>query len=172
MASSDQSGRDTATGAQTGAEAGGATSGGSTRQYVPRQAPRYAETRPRGAVMGVTLFAAVAMMISGVWNILEGVAAIIHSSIVVVLPNYVYTLSAVGWGWFHTILGAVVLAAGIGLLTDKTWARIVGIGVVAISMIVNFLYIPYLPIWSIVLIGLDLAIIWALLTPRRAEERA
>jgi len=159
---SDQS-RDTATSAQTGAESGGAT-----RQYVPRQAPRYEEAGRRRAATAITLFAAVAMMISGVWNILEGVAGVIHNTFVVILPNYVYTLSATGWGWFHIILGAVVLAAGIGLFIDKTWARIAAVAIVAISMIVNFLYIPYLPIWSIVLIGLDLAIIWALLTPRRA----
>jgi len=164
MASSDQSARETATGGQTGAESG------STRQYVPRQAPRYEEAGRRRAATAITLFAAVAMMISGVWNILEGVAGVIHNTFVVILPNYVYTLSATGWGWFHTILGAVVLAAGIGLFTDKTWARIVGVGVVAISMIVNFLYIPYLPIWSIVLIGLDLAIMWALLTTMRRGE--
>lgn len=161
---SDQSARDTATSAQTGAESG-------TRQYVPRQAPRYEEAGARRrAAAGVTLFAAVAMMLSGIWNILEGVAGVIQNTFVLVLPNYVYTLSATGWGWFHIIVGAVVLAAGIGLFIDKTWARIVAVGVVAISMIVNFLYVPYLPIWSIVLIGLDLAIIWALLTTMRRGE--
>ena len=162
---SDQS-RDTATGAQTGAE-----SGASTRQYVPRQAPRYAETRPKAAALGVTLFAAVLMMMSGVMNILEGIAAITQGTIVVILPNYLYSLSAAGWGWFHVGIGILVLAAGIGLFTDKMWARAFGVAVVAISLIVNFVYIPYLPIWSLVLIGLDLAIIWALLTPRRGESR-
>jgi hypothetical protein len=163
---SDQSGaRDTATSAQTGAEAGG------TRQYVPRQAPRY-DTRLKAAALGVTLAAAVLMMVSGVLNILEGIAAIVQSTVVVVLPNYVYSLSATGWGWFHVGIGILVLAAGIGLFTDKAWARAVGVGVVAISLIVNFLYIPYLPIWSLVLIGIDLAILWALLTPRRGERMA
>jgi hypothetical protein len=32
---------------------------------------------------------------------------------------------------------------------------------------VNFLYIPYLPVWSIVIIALNVAVIWALLSPRR-----
>lgn len=163
---SDQS-RDTATGAQPGTE-----TSGTSRQYVPRQAPRYAaETRPRAAALGVTLFAAVLMMMSGVMNILEGIAAITQGTIVVILPNYLYSLSATGWGWFHVGVGIAVLAAGIGLFTDKTWARAVGVAVVAISLIVNFVYIPYLPIWSLVLIGVDLAIIWALLTPRHRGER-
>jgi hypothetical protein len=107
------------------------------------------------------------MMISGALNILGGLAAIIHGSFIVVVRNYAYSLSALGWGWFHLIMGAVVLAAGLGLLADKLWSRIVGVIVVAISMIVNFIYIPYTPFWSIVVLAIDLAVLWALLSPRR-----
>jgi hypothetical protein len=174
---SDRSARDTATSAQTGAQAGAPASetarGEAARQYVPRQAPRSgvgpeAEV-PSGAAMGFTIAAAVLMMMSGVWNFLEGLAAIIHGSFVVVVHNYAYALSATSWGWFHLILGAVVAIAGVALLTDKLWARIVGVVLASVSAIVNFLYIPYLPVWSIALIALDAAIIWALLAPRRAQ---
>jgi hypothetical protein len=106
-------------------------------------------------------------MISGAFSILEGLAAIIRGTFVLVLRNYVYSLSAHAWGWFHLILGAVVLIAGIALLADKVWARAIGVAIAAISTIVNFLYIPYLPIWSILVIALNVAVIWALLTPRR-----
>jgi len=161
---SDQSARETAASAQTGTESE------ATPQHVPRQRPRHdaraAEREPSGAALGFTLTAAILMMISGGWNILEGIAALIHGSFVVTLRNYAYSLSTTSWGWFHLILGAVVLAAGIGLLTDKMWARIVGVGVIAISMIVNFLYIPYLPVWSIVVLAIDMAVLWALLSPR------
>jgi len=88
------------------------------------------------------------------------------------LHNYAYELSATSWGWFHLILGAVVAIAGVALLTDKLWARIIGVALAAVSAIVNFLYIPYLPVWSIVLIAIDVAIIWALLTPRRGRSYA
>lgn len=167
--SSDQSAREAATSAREGTQSGAAG-----REYVPRQSPRYdagtAETGPAGAVRGFTLVAAVLMMISGAWDILQGIAAIIHGSFVVVVRNYAYSLSAGDWGWFHLIMGAVMLAAGIALLTDKFWARMVGVAVVTISMIVNFLYIPYQPVWSVVLIGLNLTILWALLAPRRGWD--
>jgi hypothetical protein len=119
------------------------------------------------AAGGLTITAAVLMMISGVWSFLEGLAAVIRGSFVVVLPNYAYSLSAAGWGWFHLILGVLVAAAGVALLTDRFWARMVGVGLAAISAIVNFLYIPYLPVWSIALIAIDGLIIWALLSRRR-----
>lgn len=145
--------------------------GPAARQYVPRQ-QAYEDTgayeEPSGAAMGFTITAAVLLTVSGTWNILEGLAAIIRGSFFVVLPRYTFELSATGWGWFHLILGVVVLAAGIGLLTDQVWARAIGVAVAAISAIVNFLYIPYQPVWSVVLIALDVAVIWALLTPRRS----
>jgi hypothetical protein len=138
-------------------------------RYVPRQAPRQADdvaAEPSGLAAGVTLAAAVLMMISGAWNFLEGLAALIRGSFFVVLPNYAYDISITGWGWFHLILGAAVAAAGIALLTGRLWARIVGIAFVAVSAIVNFLYIPYQPVWSIALIAIDGAVIWALLAMR------
>jgi hypothetical protein len=118
-------------------------------------------------VMGFTILAAVMMMLSGIWNFLEGLAAIIKGSFFIVLPNYTYNLSVTGWGWIHLILGAVVFAAGAALLTDKLWARITGVVLVSVSAIFNFLYIPYAPVWSIALIAIDAFVIWALLTPRR-----
>jgi hypothetical protein len=161
-----QSSRDTTTGAQ----AAGPT--GDARQYVPRPAPSYEagrprEADPRPAVAGLTLAAAVLMMLSGIWNLLEGLAAVIKGSFFVVLPNYAFNLSVVGWGWFHLILGAVVFAAGCALLTDRPWARTIGVLLASISAIVNFLYIPYWPVWSVIVIAIDLLIIWALVSPRR-----
>ena len=154
-------------------QAQGGPQGQEAHQYVPRQSSGYdapAAGRPRGAVMGFTILAAVMMMLSGVWNFLEGLAAIIRGSFFIVLPNYTYNVSVLGWGWIHLILGAVVFVAGIALLMDKLWARITGLVLVSVSAIFNFLYIPYAPVWSIVVIAIDVFVIWALLTPRRAPE--
>ena len=146
------------------------------RQYVPRQAPQYDDTAAQRyeeagitagkAAIGLTFMAAVLMMVSGAWNILEGIAAIVRGTFIVVLPSYVYTLSSVGWGIFHLVLGAVVFVVGAALFTDSTWARAAGVTLAALSAVINFLYIPYLALWSIALIAIDVVIIWALLTPR------
>jgi hypothetical protein len=167
--SQDQTPKDTGTGTQA------APPRDSGRQYVPRQASQYEDTAtryetadaPSGAAIGLTIAAAVMMMLSGAWNFFEGLAAVIHGSFVVAVVNsYVYSWSATGWGWFHLILGAVVFAVGAALFTDTLWARMAGVVVASVSAIINFLYIPYLPVWSIVLIAIDVAIIWALLQPR------
>jgi hypothetical protein len=158
--------RDTGTGAQQAPPAGD-----TARQYVPRPSPPYEPAATRGsaaspAAAGITIGAAVLLMLSGIWNFFEGLAAVIHGSFFIVLPNYAFSLSATGWGWFHIILGAVVFLVGCALFTDSLWARTAGVVVASISALVNFLYIPYTPIWSLVLIAIDLVIIWALVSPR------
>jgi len=139
--------------------------------YVPRQAGAYdagyTDSGPRGAALGFTMLASVLMMLSGVWGFFEGLAAIIKGSAFVVLPNYAFSMSTVGWGWIHLILGVLIAAAGVALLRDMMWARITGVVLASLITISNFLFIPYYPVWSIVVIALNLFVIWALLTPRR-----
>lgn len=144
-----------------------------SRQYVPRpaQSPEdtsYAQSRPTGAVLGFTVTAAVLMMVSGLWNFLEGLAAIIKGQFFVVLPNYVYNVSVTSWGWIHLILGAAVFVAGAFLFMDKVWARIVGVVLACLSAVANFLYIPYSPVWSVIVIAVDVFIVWELLAPRNS----
>lgn len=143
----------------------------SPRGYVPRPAPGYDDVRaadraPTGAALGLTVLAAVLMMVTGVLGFFEGLAAIIRGSFFVVLPNYAFSLSATGWGVVHMILGALVFVAGAALFTDHMWARIVGVILAAFMMVANFVYLPYYPVWGVVIIALNAFIIWALLTPR------
>jgi hypothetical protein len=166
------SGTATAGDTASGPGATGAQGANSTRQYVPRPSPgydddRYAETGPSGAVIGLTVVAASLMMLSGAWNVLEGIAGIIRGQFFVVLPHYTYSFSATGWGWTHLIVGVVVFVAGACLLMDQTWARVAGVVIASLSAIANFLFIPYAPVWSFVVIALDIFVICALLTPRR-----
>jgi hypothetical protein len=131
----------------------------------------YTEARPTGAALGFTITAAVLMMVSGLWNFLEGLAAIIKGQFFVVLPNYVYNVSITSWGWIHLILGAAVFVAGAFLFMDKLWARIVGVVLACLSAVANFLYIPYSPVWSVIVIAVDVFIVWALLAPRDRRDR-
>jgi hypothetical protein len=159
---------------RTGAPAGGATaSPQSGPARVPRPAPGYDDYRaahdtPSGAALGLTLLAAVLMMVTGVLGFFEGLAAIIRGTFFVVLPSYAFSLSATGWGVVHLVLGVLVFLAGAALLADQTWARMVGVALAAFMIIANFVYLPYYPVWAIVVIALNAFVIWALLTPRRA----
>jgi hypothetical protein len=116
---------------------------------------------------GFAMFAGVLMILSGLWGVLAGISAIFNDQVYLTTPAYVYSFDLTGWGWIHLILGAVVAAAGVGVVRAATWAVVVGITLASLSALVNFAFIPYYPVWSILIIAVDVAIIWALATYRR-----
>lgn len=67
-----------------------------------------------------------------------------------------------GWGWIHLILGIIVAIAGFALITGQLWARVVGIILAALSVIANFLWLPYYPVWAVIAIALAIGVIWGL----------
>jgi hypothetical protein len=115
-----------------------------------------------GWAIGGTIFAAVIMIITGVFHVIAGLTAVIKDKFFVTTPNYLLTFDVSGWGWIHLAIGALLVLAGIFVLRGNLLARAVGIGMVAISAIANFLFIPYYPFWSLLMIGLDVFVIWAL----------
>jgi hypothetical protein len=58
-----------------------------------------------------------------------------------------------------------------GLLAGQTWTRIVRV-VAVLSAVANFLFLPYYPFWSILVIALDVMIICALLVCGRVNRIA
>ncbi len=120
------------------------------------------ESDVSGWAIGFVAFAAVIMMLIGSFQVIAGLAAIFEDEFFVVGPNYVYDVDVTAWGWIHLILGVIIFAAGAGALSGATWARVVGITLAFISAVANFFFIPYYPVWSIVIIALNIAVIWAL----------
>lgn len=161
----------------TASSAAGTSASPATGRYnVPRQTAGYDDVSTggradSGAAAGLTIMAAVIMMVAGVLGFFEGLAAIIKGTFFVVLPNYAFSLSATGWGTVHMIIGGLVFLVGAALLTGNKWARYAGVAVAAASAIANFVFLPYYPVWAIVVIALDMFVIWALLTPRNPLSR-
>jgi hypothetical protein len=132
---------------------------------IPSQSVR--TTEENAWASGLSLFAAALMMVAGVWHALAGIAALFEDTVFVSTPEYVYSFDLTAWGWIHLLMGILVLLAGVGVIRGQTWARAVGILLACLSLIANFLFIPHYPIWSLVIIALDVAVIWALATYRR-----
>jgi hypothetical protein len=115
-----------------------------------------------GMAVGFTVFAAIMMLMVGVFQALQGLIAIFENEFYVQTRNYLFEFDATTWGWIHLVLGLLVAFAGWGLLSGQTWARVVGITLAALSATANFLFIPYYPFWSLLIITLDIFVIWAL----------
>jgi hypothetical protein len=116
---------------------------------------------------GLTVLAAALLVINGVWHVFAGIAALVHDKVYLNTPEYLYSFDLTGWGWIQLVLGILAAVAGFAVLRGQMWARIVGISFALLSMAIQFLLIPLYPIWSLVMIALDLGIIWALATHRR-----
>jgi hypothetical protein len=133
----------------------------STRQ----QEPRSAEPELSGWAAGGITFAATMAILIGTFQILEGLVAVINDDFFVVTRNYTFDLDVSAWGWIHLIVGIVMIVAGFGLFVRSTWAGVLAIVVAMLSAVSNFFFIPYYPIWALVVIGLNVWIIWALTRP-------
>ena len=125
-------------------------------------APLAGDPQASGWVTGLALFAGVMMIMIGVFQIVAGLVALFENDVYVAGARYLFAFDLTTWGWIHLLLGALVAAAGIGVLSGQLWGRIVGITLAILSAFANFLFIPYYPIWSLLVIALDFFVIWAL----------
>ena len=120
----------------------------------------HADTSP-GAV-GLIIFAAVMLMLGGIWQFFAGLVALVNDTFYVVGEEYIFQFDVTTWGWIHLLLGVVVFLAGMGLLSGATWANVVGITVAALSALAMFAWLPWYPLWAILVITLDVLVIWAI----------
>jgi hypothetical protein len=121
-----------------------------------------ATREPSMMATGFAAFASVMMILLGTIQALEGLSALFNDEFFVRVPNYTFRLDITGWGWIHLIIGVVVGWAGISLLRGAMWARTIGIILAVLAAISNFLWLPYYPVWAVIVVGLSVATIWAL----------
>ena len=115
------------------------------------------------AWVGWVVFGAMIMVLLGVYHMIAGLVALTKESYFVA-PNrdLIVTVSYDTWGWVHLIGGLVVLAAGLGLFTGATWARVVGVIVAMVSSILNLAFLAASPVWAVMMITMDVLIIYAI----------
>ncbi|MCM3297950.1 DUF7144 family membrane protein [Streptomyces pseudogriseolus] len=102
------------------------------------------------------------LILSGVLSVLQGAAGIAEDRLFGVPRHYEYRFDLTSWGWIHVVVGAALLVAGVALLRGVSWGRAAGTSTAAISLVTQFMFIPYYPLWSISVMTLDLIILWAL----------
>lgn len=115
-----------------------------------------------GWAVGWTIYAAVWMWILGFFHAVAGFAAVLEDEFFVLTPDYLFKFDVTTWGWTHLILGIVVLIAGFAVFNGSVWARTVGVVIAIASILVNFAWLPWYPIWGILMIAANTFVIWAL----------
>ena len=114
--------------------------------------------------MGWIMFTGLMMLLLGGFHAFQGVVALFYDQKFLVTDDgLVVPADYTAWGWVHLIGGIIVMLAGISLLAGWRWARIVCVIVAFLSAIVNIAFLEAYPIWSAIMIGLDILILWALI---------
>lgn len=113
---------------------------------------------------GWAFFGAFIMALLGFFQALLGLVALFDDSYFTLRANNLVVLTNyTAWGWVHLIAGAVAVAAGLGVvLSGRAWSRYTAMVVAGLSAIVNLGFISASPVWSTIVIALDVVVIYAL----------
>jgi hypothetical protein len=118
-------------------------------------------------------FAGVLLIITGFFNCIDGLVAIINANRIQGVVNGNATLpitdNVSDWGWVVLIVGIIMVAAGFAIFSGAMWARVFGIVVAAVNMIVQFTYLAHFPFWSFTMILVDMLVIYGLVVYGRVE---
>ncbi|HEY4992946.1 MAG TPA: hypothetical protein VII33_12770 [Nakamurella sp.] len=115
-----------------------------------------------GLAVGVTVTAGVILILAGVCHVMVGIVGLVNNEFYVATQKWVFQFDSTTWGWIHIVVGLIAVLTGVGLLSGALWARVVGVIVAAVSIVGNFLWLPYYPWWAALIIAFDLFVIWAL----------
>src|SRR5215510_6805994 len=110
---------------------------------------------------GLVVFAAMLLGISGVFNVIDGIAALARSSVFVANAKYVFG-DLRTWGWVVLILGAVQVLAAFGVLAGNQIARWFGVAAIGLNAIAQMFLIGSYPFWSLMIIAVDVVALWGL----------
>ena len=122
----------------------------------------YATDNYSSWAVGWAGFAGVMLVMIGIFDVIQGLVALFNDDFFVVTEEWVFQFDITTWGWIQLILGVVLLASGIGIFSGNVAARTVGVIVAGLAAIANFAWLPYYPLWSILVIAVCIAVIWAL----------
>lgn len=121
------------------------------------------EDSTKGAfAYGMTIFAATMLVTIGLFQCVAGLAALFDDEFFVNTPNYTFKFDLTTWGWTYLAIGLIAVAVGVALFMRQAWAMVTGIALAVLSALSNFLFLPYYPLWSMVIIAFDITVIWAL----------
>jgi len=135
---------------------------GSSRSTVnTSRAADDSSPQPTGWV-GWIVFASFMMFLLGSFQAIQGLVAIFNDDYYIVTDRLVVDLDFTVWGWTHLLLGVLIVLCGAGVLKGNVLARTVGALLAGLSAIVNLLFIEAYPVWSIVVITVDILVIYAL----------
>ena len=101
------------------------------------------------------------LLVIGVFNLAGGIAAITGSHMLVTSAHSVPG-GLRAWGWVMAILGAVQLLAAARVWAGSQLARWLAVAGVGLTAIGQMFFIPAYPLWSLLIIAVEVVALWGL----------
>jgi hypothetical protein len=111
-------------------------------------------------VYGFIFLGASLMLLIGCLDLMQGIVAVLDENFYVPKAEYPFEIDPTLWGWLHIVSGSLMIIAALGLVSGSAISRVLAIGLAFLSAVWSFYSIPYYPVWSIVILLLDVGLIW------------
>jgi hypothetical protein len=128
--------------------------------------------RPRTGISGWFTFAGIVVLVSGFFNIIDGLVALFNSDYFLVTADQILIFNFAAWGWIWLVLGIVQVATGAGVMAGMTWARVLGIVLAILVALGHLAFLQAFPVWSVIVIALCVLVIYALTVPPQRSAAA
>ena len=123
--------------------------------------------------VGWIYFGAIVMVAAGIVQVINGLIALAESGTTYLLPSgMAVQVSFASVGISFLVMGVVLAAAGIGVMSGKMWARAAAITLAVLSVLGNIAFFTAYPLWSAIIIVLDVLVIYALAAHGRELRRS
>jgi hypothetical protein len=120
---------------------------------------------------GWAFFAGILLFMIGVFNIIWGLTALFNDEALTVGEQGLIVWDFTTWGWIHLILGIVLICTGLGLFAGREWARWTAIFFVMVNAFAQIGWMATYPLWSVLIITLDIIIIYQLTARWEVPDR-
>jgi hypothetical protein len=122
----------------------------------------------RTAWAGWVGFAGIMLVVLGVFHGIAGLTALFNDEYYLVRPSgLVVEADYTAWGWTHIALGTLMLGAGVSLFVGSMFGRVIGVIVAGLSAVANLAFLAAYPVWSTVMIAVDIIVIYAIVVHGR-----
>jgi hypothetical protein len=131
---------------------------------TPTRSAARSSSQARTGWVGWLMFAGIMLILVGAFQAIDGLIALFKDELYVVRPNgLVINIDYTAWGWTHLLLGILLIAAGYAVFSGRVWGRTLAVIAAILSAVVNFAFIPAYPVWSLLIITVDILVIYALI---------
>jgi hypothetical protein len=128
-------------------------------------------TRITGWV-GWIWFAAALLVLNGTFNLIDGLVSLFKHRVYVQPSGSLVVFNYTAWGWILLLIGILQVLAGFALFAGKFWARVVAVALTMLSAIAQITFITAYPLWSFIVIIVDVVVLWALFVHGEEAQEA